>query len=354
MRSYASKAAVFVLSVYASAAGRSDAQVAFADGVFAGWTHQVVVVAPFAPTPPGPGSTGSMTVVGGGNPGSALQMANTVAVNAGIENVALNPSAVYVPAVSGPLQSLTFAIDAKGVAFPFAGDGQGVGVCCEQNGFLYQNASGVTGSTVGVWHAVASATIAPSLLVPVIAGSPPFDASVAGAPITFGFVVLNGTCFNCSGYSTTVSYDNWSVTIGSAPLYPGSGMDFRLRTSTSSAAVSGASVKSISAFGPLSIALDSPLGGFVGAPLVLAAGFATTGAVPFPGPPLWLAPSTAIVLIDGFAATPFGFAQTVSPLGNVYGFVAPPGLAGLSLFVQAASIGAPGLAFTDAHEIRFL
>lgn len=342
---------VFVLAVSARGQG-----LVFSDGAFSAWSSVFVVSAPFAPVPPAPGSTSQFTIVSGGNPGAAARVSNTVATNATISHILINPQAVYDPALNGPLLGSTLRLDAKGISFTFNGVGQGVGLACEQGGLLYVSATGtVSGQLLGTWVSLPPVTTLPNQFVAVVPGSPPLDTSTSGSPITFGFVASNSTCQNCSGYMTVVAYDNWTVTTENAPIFAGSGSDLRLRTSVSAVPATTQSIQSASALAPLTVVLDSPLGTLAGSPLILGASLLPTGAPPAAAPPLWLDLQFVVILVDGLQATPLGPAQVLSPLGNSFGYVIPPGLGGASVWIQAAVVPTSGgVFFTDAHEIRVL
>jgi hypothetical protein len=325
----------------------------FAEGDFVGWTQQTILYDANPPAPLTPGSAANATLGAVGSPGDGWTMHHVVTTNTALINVVLAPTAAWHPALQGALVGVFMQLDASTLSSPFCCAAQGVGVACEQGGTVYIAGNSVAGMAAA-WHPITPVSAVATDFTPP-GGSPTAHPDFAGGgPVRFGFYCSNGTCLNCGGYQTTVRYDNWSLALTAAAVYPGTGSDFRMRTSVSASAADDVGVKTAAVGAFLTTVLDSPLGAYVGAPLVLAADLRPTGA-PAPGAaPVWLDFGTLFVLADGLAVTPLGYAHTVSPLGSAYGAVVPPGLSGFSVYVQAAAFAAPGVALSAAYEIRVL
>jgi hypothetical protein len=345
----------FAAGALCAAATVAQSPVVFSDGDFTGWTQHASVVNLFPPIVPASGTSATLSFPNAGNPGASVQMSHTVTSNAGIYDVFLSPTAIWNPAVDGPAGTITMTIDAATQFTPYCCAAQGVGIACEQGGVYFIGGGTVAGMS-SAWHPLTPVLAVASQFQPATALGPngvtPDFAN--GGPIRFGFYASNGTCQNCPGFSTTVRYDNWSLSVATQAVYPGTSDGLRLRTSVSASPVDLLAIKSAPAGAPLTLTIDSPTGAWTGLPLVLAVDLTTTGTTPFPGPPVWLDFASLVVVVDGLLPTPLGPAQTVSPLGNSYGLTIPPGLTGLSAFWQAAAFAPAAIGITDAYEIRFL
>lgn len=146
------------------------------------------------------------------------------------------------------------------------------------------------------------------------------------------------------------------------PTYPGLGEDLLLFSGLNADVLtsgSGNDIKTAMAGDDLVLRIESPLGTFLGDPLVLLGQvYPTAGGIPggvLPG--LWVAPPGPIFILDGSLPGPFGGPSHVLVSGgNVLGFPLPGGFAGLSIVVQAGTVSASAAngfyTLSDAHEIR--
>jgi hypothetical protein len=343
---------VMSMAVLGAAPTRAQVLGSFIDGGFTGWTGTVSSYNQFPGSCCGVGSTGTMTIVGsGGNPGAALEMANSVVTNAEMFNIGLSPTAIWNPQTQGAIDSVDVVIECFPVSCVFAG--QGYSIAIEQAGAIYIARGGATGcgSSWTPLSIIGKTSADFMLIAPSFAPAVP-DFSGAGAPIKFGFTATNSSCLGCTSYSTLFRYDNWQVTLRGVP-YPSGTADLVMLTSTTSnAPPSNSGVKQATAGSPLAVSLATGNPTFLGHPVILGANVVPQFTIPAPGP-LWLAIPGLLILVDGTQPGPFGPSQVLTSWGLTFGYTIPAGLGGMSIFLQSAALGGPsGFVLSDSHEIR--
>lgn len=197
----------------ALAAGSAAADVVYSDTEFATstWGFETLMG--------GTGGTSAASQVGGGNPGNARQLANTVNGGGSGEIYGFsrygttNAVGRYDPVVLGAISSVNWSIDSKWLS-GLGGQGQAILFGAKQGSFVYFADSDVTGSS-GAWTAHGAVGLTAGSFQPLSAGAvPPLNFSATGAPIRFGFIVGNSGSF---AYSNTVIYDNFNVRIVPSP-----------------------------------------------------------------------------------------------------------------------------------------
>lgn len=214
-----------VLGVLSCAAlvSAAGADVVFSDTEFANsnWALETVFTGPT-------GNTGSATAAQSaatGNPGNARRVTLTTGGSFGdtvsaFSRYGTTQATRFDPTTQGAINAVSWTIDARFVTGTFAGAGQGLVLGLKQGTVIYGADYHVTGSS-GSW-ATSSATgmtAASFSRLDGLTGTPDFSA--AGLPIRFGFIASNS---NGGGqYSTTVDYDNFSVTVTQVPA-PGAAL----------------------------------------------------------------------------------------------------------------------------------
>lgn len=168
------------------------------------------------------GNTGSASAaqsVATGNPGNARRVTLTTGTSVGdsiygLSRFGTTNATRYEPATQGPIMSINWTIDARFVTGTFAGAGQAIMLGLKQGTVIYYADYDVTGSS-GAWGTFGGTGITAGdfLRLDGAAGSP--DLSATGAPIRLGFISGNGN--GGFPYSTTVDYDNFSVTVVQVP-----------------------------------------------------------------------------------------------------------------------------------------
>ena len=144
--------------------------------------------------------------------------------------------------------------------------------------------------------------------------------------------------------------------------YPGSGEDFRLLTaltpvgSTSMATPTtgiGNDVKAGLTSDYLTVAFDSPIGTLTSAPLISLAQIFTHGSPPAGPMGLFIAPASAVILIDGLTPNAMGQQTVVGATATTYAM--PAALAGNSIMLQGLAITPSAtngfFALSEGHEI---
>jgi len=206
--------ALVASAALAGASGVASAAITFQDGTFAPGTWAIELFQQ------GTGGTATATQqLSGGNPGEAFRVQNTVLTASGgtssiiaFHRFGTNMATRYEPAVSGAIPMLDFSIDFRLISG--FGQGQALYAALKQGQLVYVANAGTTG-TPSEWtpRTLTGLTAADFVRADGLAGSP--DFSVSGAPIRFGFATRNSTTTN--GYSITVDYDNFSMSVVPTP-----------------------------------------------------------------------------------------------------------------------------------------
>lgn len=194
--------------------GFASAAITFQDGTFAPGTWALELFQQ------GTGGTATATQqLSGGNPGEAFRVQTTVLGASGgpstiwaFHRLGTTQATRYDPAVSGAISLLDYSIDFRMITG--FGQGHGLSFALKQGQNVYVAAPGTTG-TPSAWTTRTAEGLTGSDFVRIngAPGSPDFSA--LGAPIRFGFVTSNST--SGSGYSITVDYDNFSVSVVPTP-----------------------------------------------------------------------------------------------------------------------------------------
>ncbi len=172
----------------------------------------------------------------------------------------------------------------------------------------------------------------------------------------------NAKRFATREHPTVAFRPELQIVFSSAP-YPGSGEDLALATGVATAP-DAMPIKQAFAGQLLSGLLDSPTGGYLGAPYVMAAQIAPAGMLPwqtqfYPEIHLDFSPNTYYDIV--VLATAYGSPPTVLglPLGGLLlSGAIPSGLEGFSLLIQGYAFtpslqaANPWFTTTDAHEIQ--
>lgn len=195
----------------ASSPARGD--VAFVDTEFSNTTWG------FETATAGPGGTSVPSQVGGGNPGFARQVVNTVnsgggATIFGFSRYGATTATRYDPVAQGAILSIDWSIDSRWLS-GIGGQGRSIMLGAKQGSILYFADYDITSSD-GLWHPRGAFNLAAPDFQPLFAG-PAIDFSAAGAPLRFGFIVGNS---GDTPYSNTAVYDNFSLTIHNLPAPP--------------------------------------------------------------------------------------------------------------------------------------
>jgi len=178
----------------------AGAQSSFVDGTF--------TLSNWSKTDFGPGTSTMAQQASGGNPGSFLQVSNSV--NAGLlEAVHLLNTGQYNPATSGGFSRVSFSVDTMNLTFS-----QSIQPVLFQNG-VYWFATGHASTGSGTWTTLQFTNLQASdfIVNPFQTATGPLDFSATGSPISFGFAGANSDFFATS----VVGVDNFSVTLGAIP-----------------------------------------------------------------------------------------------------------------------------------------
>jgi hypothetical protein len=200
-------------------AGTANAT-SFFDGTFnnSNWTEQQLILTDSEPSDPN-ATFSAGQVLSGGNPGAYLSTAqNYNGPNQSIAISHLNGTEIWNPGASGGISSISYSFDLNFFNYPGTGsvpsNAVGYSPILFQSGNFYIGTEVVTVSPTWVSFSLADLTATEFHL---LNGSSNPNFTISGAPITFGFVSLNGTC--CDAPTTTISgLDNWSVTVNTTPL----------------------------------------------------------------------------------------------------------------------------------------
>jgi len=153
----------------------------------------------------------------GGNPGAYRHMEHT---NPPLANLSVTHelvSQVYDPAVQGAIGGIDYAVDRIEIDPPFVGAAIGARFAVFQDGRRYI-ANAVTTFTNTQWELHRLECLKPEDFEPINGGFP--DFSVAGAPLTFGFVRSNSNTSTVNTQYTKNGVDNFRVVV-----YPESNTD---------------------------------------------------------------------------------------------------------------------------------
>ena len=168
----------------------------------------------------GNGGSASMSVQGGGVPGSCVVAETHVNEDCGaIYAFAFKSSATYDPSSQGALASLNYSEDAK--LIDGFGSGQATGPAIQQGGRLYVLPQFPTGTDTN-WHHMARGGLTASAFIEVVGGGCPDyidlgshpDFSETGPTMTFGYFRANSQLDDFPEYSITAAIDNWFVSLG--------------------------------------------------------------------------------------------------------------------------------------------
>jgi len=229
---------------------------------------------------------------------------------------------------------------------------------------LFQTSVGVATGPIVVLPAV-SAAERQNVTTMIQRISSPFHVPANAARAVVEVYFTDACCGSAYGLADDVRLVAFDTATSSSALpYPGTGTDdLFLATGVDQLPASGIghAIEYAAAGDVLRTQVGSPLGTLDGAPVLLALDAFFTGqprAQSFPG--IWVNPHSALFLYNGWFAT--SFAPVVLPMsqgGNVFALAIPPGLAGVSLMLQAVALQLPttpspnGLYFaTEAHEVR--
>lgn len=189
--------------------GSAGADVVYSDGEFvpSTWGFETVGL--------GTGGTSAAAQVGGGNPGNARRLTNSVNAGGTIYGFSRygTTQAVgrYDPAVEGAIASVDWSLQSLFVSGADAG-GQAVMLGAKQGSIVYAADLGQTGSGAGwVMHGGVGLTAAD---FQPLNGGTPINFSASGAPLRFGFIVGNS---GAESFTSVVLYDNFSVTLRAVP-----------------------------------------------------------------------------------------------------------------------------------------
>jgi hypothetical protein len=190
----------------------------FFDGTFnnSDWTEQQLILTGSEPSDP-TATFSAGQVLSGGNPGAYLSTTqNYNGPNQSIAVSHLNGTEIWNPGASGGISSISYSFDLNFFNYPGTGsvpsNAVGYAPILYQSGNFYIGTEVVTVSPTWVSFSLSDLTATSFIL---LNGSSNPNFTISGAPITFGFGSLNGTC--CDAPTTTISgLDNWSVTVDTA------------------------------------------------------------------------------------------------------------------------------------------
>lgn len=190
-------------------AAEASADVTFSDTEFvnADWGFETATIAP------GGSSAGIQT--GGGNPGNARQLTNSVNSGGtvfGFSRYGTTVGTRYEPALQGAISSVDWTIDSRWLS-GIGGQGHSIGLGVKQGTVVYVADFEITGSS-GNWNTHGAISLTAADFAPLIAG-PAVDFSSSGAPLRFGFIVGNSS--TAGAYTNAVLYDNFGFTVHSVP-----------------------------------------------------------------------------------------------------------------------------------------
>lgn len=155
----------------------------------------------------------SYVMSGSGNPGACFEARNYVPSISGghIRQLFVKNDLVWDPSTQGAIDTISMRIDTASVQA--WGEGHGVGLLVEQNGVIFiaccSSCYTVTG-TSSAWHTLSISGCTSSVLAPPSNPQLHPDFSAAGAPIRFGFAVINST----PTFTPIVQrYDNWRLNV---------------------------------------------------------------------------------------------------------------------------------------------
>lgn len=144
----------------------------------------------------------------GGNPGAFYQVSTNT--NALTFTAHTNSSYLYDPSL-GAIESLDYSLDYRNITS--FGQGHGVGaVIAIQDNEYYIVGSFITGSSNFDWQTESDLSLTVDDFTPRF-GAGPLDFSTNGSIITFGFETRNS-----GGNGIVVGYDNYSLTLHTAPV----------------------------------------------------------------------------------------------------------------------------------------
>ncbi|CAG0978102.1 hypothetical protein PHYC_01614 [Phycisphaerales bacterium] len=204
------KTRVLAACAAAAIAPLAGADVTFSDGTFtpSNWGFETLVL--------GTGGTSSHSQVATGNPGLARELTNSVNAGGtvwGVSRFGTTNGTRYEPGTMGAILGVDFAIDFR-FAGGVGGDGHALMVAAKQGTVVYGAAYTVTGSS-GAWNSYGVTGLTAADFAPIVGSGPALNFSATGAPIRFGFAV--GNSGPGSGYSNTVTYDNFEVIVRTVP-----------------------------------------------------------------------------------------------------------------------------------------
>jgi hypothetical protein len=183
--------------------------ITYSDGTFtpSNWGFETV----------GSGVSTPAQIAAGGNPGSYRQIDHTVNQNTGwyysFSRYGTTNATRYEPAVQGAIASLDFSIDARVVSTQ-GGQLPGLALGAKQGTLVFMQSSFFNvGNPAWGGYGVSGLTAASFTC---INGAGSLDLSAGGAPIRFGFVVLNAS-FSPITTGSVSEYDNFSVTAHAVP-----------------------------------------------------------------------------------------------------------------------------------------
>ncbi len=209
--------AVFVALACGACVSAASADVVLSDTDFtnSNWALETVVSGPTGNT----GSASGAQSVATGNPGNARRVTLTTGGSFGDTVSALSrygttQATRYDPATQGAFSSVSWTIDARFVTGTFTGAGQGLLLGLKQGTIIYGADYHTTGSS-GSWGTFSAAGLTAASFTRLDGGVGTPDFSAAGLPIRFGFI--SGNSNGGGQYSTTVDYDNFSVTVVQVP-----------------------------------------------------------------------------------------------------------------------------------------
>lgn len=190
-------------------ASGAAADVTFSDTEFANanWGFETAVVAP--------GGSSAGTQTGGGNPGNARQLTNSVNSGGtvfGFSRYGTTVGTRYELNTQGAIATVDWTIDSRWLS-GIGGQGHSIGLGVKQGTVVYVADFEITGSS-GNWNTHGGISLTAADFAPLISG-PAVDFSSTGAPLRFGFIVGNSS--TGGAYTNAVLYDNFSVTIHSVP-----------------------------------------------------------------------------------------------------------------------------------------
>lgn len=192
----------------------ATADVTFSDTEFnnGDWGFETATIAP--------GGSSAGTQTGGGNPGNARQLTNSVNSGGtvfGFSRYGTTLGTRYELNTQGAIASVDWTIDSRWLS-GIGGQGHSIGLGVKQGTVVYIADFEITGSS-GNWNTHGGIGLTAADFSPLIAG-PAIDFSSTGAPLRFGFIVGNSS--TGGAYTNAVLYDNFSFTVHSVPA-PGAG-----------------------------------------------------------------------------------------------------------------------------------